>query len=196
MSEINTTHAWWSRLRHQGMLLSPVVMLERFPDAPAPAPWHVVARLRDDYTRFLSTSKPEDAPPTEADILAWTDALLKNYVGVQGPKLAKQNNIPGKLTAAVRIGSRTETIRPHRVVFADETCVTPALLVLADTSEHVGRGRGRTVYARFLELLRSTGQRLGLLTNGRQFRLVYVGLDFESWCEWESERWFDDGEGS
>ena len=36
----------------------------------------------------------------------------------------------------------------------------------------------------------------GLLTNGFQFRLIYAGLDFESWCEWESDRWFDDGEGS
>jgi hypothetical protein len=34
------------------------------------------------------------------------------------------------------------------------------------------------------------------LTNGHQFRLVYAGLDFESWCEWESDRWFDDGEGT
>ncbi|HZZ81778.1 MAG TPA: hypothetical protein VFE62_24970, partial [Gemmataceae bacterium] len=47
-----------------------------------------------------------------------------------------------------------------------------------------------------LELLRGTGHRLGLLTNGQQFRLVYAGLDFESWCEWESDRWFDDGEGT
>ena len=36
-----------------------------------------------------------------------------------------------------------------------------ALLVMADTSPHVGRGRGRTAYARFLELLRGTGHRLG-----------------------------------
>ena len=67
---------------------------------------------------------------------------------------------------------------------------------MADTSHIVGRGRGRTVYSRFLELLRGTGHRLGLLTNGHQFRLVYAGLDFESWCEWESDRWFDDGEGT
>src|SRR5205823_9255401 len=67
---------------------------------------------------------------------------------------------------------------------------------MADTSPQVGRGRGRTTYARFLELLRSTGHRLGLLTNGQQFRLVYAGLDFESWCEWESDRWFDEGEGT
>ena len=45
-------------------------------------------------------------------------------------------------------------------------------------------------------LLRGTGHRLGLLTNGIQFRLIYAGLDFESWCEWESDRWFDDGEGT
>jgi hypothetical protein len=69
-------------------------------------------------------------------------------------------------------------------------------LALADTSPHVGRGRGRTTYARFLELLRGSGNRLGLLTNGSQFRLVYAGIDFESWCEWESDRWFDGGDGT
>jgi len=82
------------------------------------------------------------------------------------------------------------------VIFADDAGQTPALLVMADTSPQVGRGRGRTKYAQMLELLRGTGQRLGVLTNGQQFRLVYAGLDFESWCEWESDRWFDDGEGT
>ena len=67
---------------------------------------------------------------------------------------------------------------------------------MADTSPHVGRGRGRNAYARFLELLRGTGHRLGLLTNGSQFRLIYAGIDFESWCEWESDRWFDGGDGT
>src|SRR5207237_6401178 len=90
----------------------------------------------------------------------------------------------------------TETIRPHRVLYADDASQTPALLVMADPSPQVGRGRGRTKYAHMLELLRGTGHRLGLLTNGQQFRLVYAGLDFESWCEWESERWFDDGDGT
>jgi len=70
------------------------------------------------------------------------------------------------------------------------------MLVMADTSPHIGRGRGRTTYAQFLELLRGTGHRLGLLTNGSQFRLVYAGLDFEAWAEWESDRWFDNGDGT
>ena len=198
MSQQDTAHAWWSRLRHQGLLLSPVVMLERFPAAPEPAPFHKTARLRDAYTRFVSTAeaRQNESEIEQSAILAWTDALLENYVGHGKVRIANQHNIPENLTAAVRISNKSDTIRPHRVVFADDERKTPALLVMADTSHIVGRGRGRTAYSRFLELLRGTGHRLGLLTNGHQFRLVYAGLDFESWCEWESERWFDDGEGT
>jgi hypothetical protein len=175
-----------------------VVLLERYPSAPQPAPFHQTARLRDAYTRFVSTADSRQEVPElqQSAILAWTDALLENYLGHRHARLAKQHSIPDKLTAVVRIGSKSDTIRPHRVVFADDAGQVPALLVMADTSPVVGRGRGRTAYSRFLELLRGTGHRLGLLTNGQQFRLVYAGLDFESWCEWESERWFDDGEGS
>ena len=197
MSQVDTAHAWWSRLRHQGLLLSPVVMLERYPSAPEPAPWAATNKLRDAQTRFTAKVAAEGEPNLdEGSILAWVDALLDGYLGHKWGRLVRQNAIPEKLTAVVRIGSRSETIRPHRVVYADANATVPALLVMADTSAQVGRGRGRTAYARFLELLRGTGHRLGLLTNGFQFRLIYAGLDFESWCEWESDRWFDDGEGS
>jgi hypothetical protein len=198
MSQQDTAHAWWSRLRHQGLLLSPVVMLERFPASPERAPFHSTARLRDGYTSFVSTAEARqgESEIEQSAILAWTDALLENYVGHHKTRIANQHSISENLTAAVRIGNKSDTIQPHRVVFADDERKTPALLVMADTSHIVGRGRGRTAYSRFLELLRGTGHRLGLLTNGRQFRLVYAGLDFESWCEWESERWFDDGEGT
>jgi hypothetical protein len=201
MSQQDTAHAWWSRLRHQGLLLSPVVMLDEhrpFRHQPEPVPFHKTARLRDAYTRFVSTAaaRQGETELEQSAILAWTDALLEDYVGHGHARPAKQHNIPENLTAVVRIGTRSDTIRPHRVVFADDEGKTPALLMMADTSSIVGRGRGRTAYSRFLELLRGTGHRLGLLTNGHQFRLVYAGLDFESWCEWESDRWFDDGEGT
>jgi hypothetical protein len=197
MSQVDTAHAWWSRLRHQGLLLSPVVMLERYPSAPEPASWTATGKLRDAQTRFNAKVAAEGEPRLdEASILAWVDALLDGYLGHKWGRVVRQNSIPEKLTAVVRIGSRSETIRPHRVVHADANATVPALLIMADTSAQVGRGRGRTAYARFLELLRGTGHRLGLLTNGYQFRLIFAGLDFESWCEWESDRWFDDGEGS
>jgi hypothetical protein len=195
MSQTDTAHAWWSRLRHQGLLLSPVVMIERYPTAPPDAPFHARNRLRDAHTRFSSTLG-DDGEADQAAVLAFVDSLLENFVGHPAARLAKSHSFPEKLTVPVRIGSKTETIRPHRVLYSDDTSNTPALLVMADPSPHVGRGRGRTRYAHLLELLRGTGHRLGLLTNGQQFRLVYAGLDFESWCEWECDRWFDDGDGT
>ena len=172
----DTAHAWWSRLRHQGLLLSPVVMLERYPSAPEPAPWAATNKLRDARTRFNAKIAAEGEPNLEEwPILAWVDSLLDGYLGHQWGRVVRQNAIPEKLTAVIRIGSRSETIRPHRVVYADANATVPALLVMADTSAQVGRGRGRTAYARFLELLRGTGHRLGLLTNGFQFRLDLRG---------------------
>ncbi|MFO0904269.1 MAG: hypothetical protein U0939_14800 [Pirellulales bacterium] len=198
MSQSDTAHAWWSRLRHQGLLLSPVVMVERYADAPPSVPFYVKDRLRNAHTRLLSSAEKNQKKEEfdQAAILSFVDSLLENFVGHPASQIAKQHSIPDKLTVAIRIGTRSETIKPHRILFADESGETPALMVMVDTSPHVGRGRGRTTYARFLELLRGTGHRLGLLTNGQQFRLIYAGLDFESWCEWESERWFDDGEGT
>jgi hypothetical protein len=147
-------------------------MLERYPGVPQSAPFQRAGKLRDAFTRF--DSAPESANP-EQNILVWVDALLEHYLGLKGGQLARQNALPPRLKHDVRVGSRTETLRPHRVVFADAAGTVPALLVRADASPQVGRGRGRTAYARFLELLRGTGHRLGLLTNGRQFRLIYAG---------------------
>ena len=198
MSQVDTAHAWWSRLRHQGMLLSPVVQVERYASLPPTARFPLLDNLRNAYNRFVSylADLKENTDRDEATILKWVDALLEKYVEYGQGQIAKQHDARINVTAPVRIGSRTETLRPHRVVLADETGTKIALLVMADTSPHVGRGRGRTAYARFLELLRATGHRIGLLTNGSQFRLIYAGLDFEAWAEWESERWFDGGEGT
>ena len=58
MSQADTAHAWWSRLRHQGLLLSPVVMVERYPSPPPAARFPLLDKLRDAYTRFVSTILP------------------------------------------------------------------------------------------------------------------------------------------
>jgi len=198
MNENHSPHAWWSRLRHYGMLLSPVVLVERYPGPPPGARFPLLENLRNDYNRFVSklADLKENAERDEATILKWVDAILEKYIVCNEGQIAKQHDIRINITAPIRIGNRTETIRPHRVVFADATGTKVAFLVMVDTSSQFGRGRERTAYARFLELLRGSGHRLGLFTNGSQFRLIYAGLDFESWAEWESDRWFDGGDGT
>jgi len=197
MNNDDSQFAWWSRLRHSGLLLSPVVLVEKYAEPPEELKWYQPDKLRTAYTRFVaSIDHSKDRPQlAQGDILTWVDAVVEKYIGHIDQRLARSHSIPESLTAVFRIGSRTETLKPDRVLFAEDG-KTPLLLVKADTSPHIGRGKGRTEYAKFLELLRGSGHRLGLLTNGLQFRLVYAGLDFESWCEWESERWFEDSEGT
>ncbi|HQZ67017.1 MAG TPA: hypothetical protein PLY87_18125, partial [Planctomycetaceae bacterium] len=172
------------------------MQIEKYAEIPEAPKWYQPEKLRNAYTSFWASIDDSKNRPglAQGDILKWVDSLLQNFIGHTEQRFARSHSIPESLTTIIRVGSRTETLRPDRVVFADDG-KTPLLLVKADNSPQVGRGKGRTEYSKFLELLRGSGHRLGLLTNGLQFRLIYAGLDFESWCEWECERWFEDSEG-
>ncbi len=47
-----TPYAWWSSLRHEGLLIAPDRLAERFPAAPEPLPPWLAERLRRDLTRL------------------------------------------------------------------------------------------------------------------------------------------------
>ena len=94
MSQVDTAHSWWSRLRHQGLLLSPVVMLERYPSAPEPAHWAATNKLRDAQTRFAAKITAEGEPNLdEGSILAWVDALLDGYLGHKWGQVVRKNSM-------------------------------------------------------------------------------------------------------
>ena len=42
--------------------------------------------------------------------------------------------------------------------------------------------------------LRAGNDHLALVTNGRQWRLLFAGLDYDAWCEWDLDLWFEEGE--
>lgn len=82
MSQADNAHAWWSRLRHQGMLLSPVVLVERYPGPPPAARFPLLNTLRNEYNRFASSlaDLKENADRPEAAVLKWLDAVLEKYI--------------------------------------------------------------------------------------------------------------------
>lgn len=63
-------------------------------------------------------------------------------------------------------------------------------------SGRLGVGRSRQLLSRVVEWLRRTRQPLALVTNGRQWRLVHAGADYYSWCEWDIDLWFEEGQPS
>ena len=48
-------------------------------------------------------------------------------------------------------------------------------------------GKGRKSVSDAIQWLRRKGARLALVTNCRQWRLIYAGLDYEAWCEWDAQ---------
>ena len=41
--------------------------------------------------------------------------------------------------------------------------------------------------------LRAGNDHLALVTNGRQWRLLFAELDYDAWCEWDLDLWFEEG---
>ena len=67
------------------------------------------------------------------------------------------------------------------------------LPVFMEPGPRVGIGKGRRTVSRVLGWLRAGNDHLALITNGKQWRLLFAGLDFEAWCEWDMDLWFQDG---
>ena len=83
-----------------------------------------------------------------------------------------------------------ETVKPRHLWSGPRGAALP---VFIDDTKRIGVGRGRRAVSRVLGWLRAGGEHLALVTNGRQWRLVFAGLDYDAWCEWDAELWFEEG---
>ena len=180
-------NAWWNGLRHHGVLVSPLVLEDWFPKGPHLVEDRAVDKLRAEYYRFVSD--PSKLRP-------FLDVLLQEFLGHTGPSWRKEQNIPDRF--------KHKGKKPHRVLLNEGREHDARFLVLIDeervadddgTPRRLGLHGGRKVYAELLRLMRASDVPLGILTNGHHVRLVYAGLDHESWTEWSIDAWFQGGEG-
>ena len=83
-----------------------------------------------------------------------------------------------------------ESVRPWHLWRGPGGALLP---VFREPGPRVGIGKGRRTISQTLGWLRAGNNHLALVTNGRQWRLLFAGLDFEAWCEWDRELWFEEG---
>lgn len=191
MNDQERRYAWYSNLRQQGLLISPAVLIETFPEGGRQLSPYEYDRLRVQYNRFLAQVKAAEeqgTPLPAAAIREWVDTLMVDALGHSAEQWWKQDRLD---TWTVRLPTG-ERLKPSRALMGPDN--RPSLLVLVDDARRLGVGRSRNRYARLLALLRGNGVKLGLFTNGLQFRLCYAGLDHDSWLEWEAEAWFGGAE--
>ena len=83
-----------------------------------------------------------------------------------------------------------ETVKPRHLWTGRNGARLPVFL---DGGRRLGVGRGRRIVSQVLGWLRAGKDHLALVTNGRQWRLLFAGLDYDAWCEWDLDLWFEEG---
>ena len=171
----------WDRLRHGGLLLDPQRLQTVAGLQPGPLGGYHDQELRRQAAALLAG---------DGEASAFVAFVLERVCGFAPGT--------GAWSRGSAVGSewnrRTptgETLKPRHLWRGAHGSLLPVFL---DSERQVGIGRGRRTASQVVQWLRAGGERLALLTNGRQWRLIFAGLDFDAWCEWDVDLWFEEGE--
>ena len=171
----------WERLRHGGLLFDGTRLEQLSQFVPSALDGYTEGQLRQRANAIL------DGSGDQARFVAF---VLEGVCGLNG----STGNWTRGSSVAPAWGRRAitgETVKPRHLWKGRRGALLP---VFVDGGRRLGIGRGRRVVSQVLGWLRAGNDHLALLTNGRQWRLLFAGLDYDAWCEWDLELWFDEGE--
>ena len=185
---MNELVEWWSSLNHGGLLIAPRSVQEVFGLPLPPLSVSAADRLRRELTRFDGTGD------TLAELL---DFVLEVLCGLPEQEWQKGPRVEGRWSFR---SFTKEVVKPRRLWLGPKGEVLPVFVPEGGVTHHagarLGMGRSRKLLSRVVEWLRRLNQPLALVTNGRQWRLVHAGTDYDAWCEWDIDLWFQEGEPS
>ena len=170
----------WENLYHSGLLLDAARLHAISQDLPPPL---------DDYTERQLRQRGNAVLDGSGDVSPFVAFVLERVCGFSGAKGAwtRGANVTSAWSRRAVTG---ESVRPRHLWQGRHGATLPVFL---DDSKQLGRGRSRRTVSQALGWLRAGSQRLALLTNGRQWRLLFAGLDYDASCEWDLELWFQEG---
>ncbi|MCC7334626.1 MAG: hypothetical protein IT422_06000 [Pirellulaceae bacterium] len=183
MNQAIEKFSWWNSLRHGGLLLD-AARLSEVVREPQKLSSYEQDRLRRELANFV------DAP----------DVKRGEFVKYMMGSLCGFERTTGEWYRGSEVSkdwSRTaitgETIRPAHLWIGKRGAMLP---VFIDKEKRLGIGRGVRVIGHALQWMRKTSNRLSIVTNGDQWRILYAGLDYEAFAEWDQRQWFSEGEPS
>ena len=174
----------WERLRHGGLLLDGTRLATVAREVPAPLDESVERQLRQRAGAILDASGGDGG-----DVSAFVAFVLEEVCGLDATTgtWERGNRVVASWGRRAITG---ETVKPRHLWTGESGGRLPVFL---DEGPRLGVGRGRRVVSRVLGWIRAGGDHLALVTNGRQWRLVFAGLDYDAWCEWDLHLWFEEG---
>ncbi|MDM3843757.1 MAG: hypothetical protein PT116_01620, partial [Aphanizomenon gracile PMC638.10] len=179
--QIIDRYLWWASLKHGGLLIAPSKLAEFFIEEINPLPSYLEDRLRRDVTRVRNGEHDH--------ITKLLNTVLEDILQLAPDWWTKASAIDSHWSQRAITG---EIIKPRRVWQNPNGAVLP-VFVPEEVVSRLGVGRGRRSVSRVVEWLRKANQKIALLTNGRQWRLIHAGADYDAWCEWDIDLWFAEG---
>lgn len=176
-------YTWWASLNHGGLLIAPARLANYFEPHPRKLSSYWTDRLRT----VVQAQQDSEPGAVRAELL---DTVLENVCGLPAGQWAKASAVDASWSHRLITG---EQVRPRRIWQGPHSAVLP---LFTEEVKQVGVGTGRRAVARVVEWLRKSEQKIALLTNGAQWRLIHAGPDYEAWCEWEIGLWFEAGQPS
>ncbi len=175
---------WWNNLLHGGLLLDAQRLRNLIPEEPEPLDGFNEDRLRRQITSFL-----DDPDEKRGQFVAF---VFEAVCGMKRP-LGEWSCGSEVSTSWSRRAITGESIRPRHVWISPHGAVVP---VFIDDEKRLGIGRGKRIVSHALQWLRQSEEQLAIVTNGHQWRLLFAGLDYDAFCEWDAAQWFTEGRES
>ena len=171
----------WERLRHGGLLFDGTRLQGLAELRPEPLDQYTEGQLRQGANAILEGS---------GDVANFVAFVLERVCGLDASTgaWARGNSVAPSWGRRAITG---ETVKPRHLWTGKHGASMPVFL---DDGKRLGIGRGRRIVSQVLGWLRAGNEHLALVTNGRQWRLLFAGLDYDAWCEWDLDLWFDEGE--
>ncbi len=170
----------WDRLRHGGLLLDGTRLATLTQWIPADLDEYTETQLRQRASAMLDAS---------GEISPFVAFVLERVCGLDASTgdWSRGSNVSA---SARRRAVTGESVKPSHLWKGPRGAVLPLFL---DGGKRLGIGRSRRVVSQALGWLRAGNDHLALVTNGRQWRLLFAGLDYDAWCEWDIDLWFEEG---
>lgn len=174
----------WDRLRHGGLLLDPQRLRDIAALVPPPLSFFQETELRRKATAILN---PEAARAEE--VVSFIVFVLHQLCGF-GESSGHWQHGPQVSPNWGRKTVTGEIVKPRWLWQGPQEAILP---VFFEREKRVGIGRGRRTISQVLQWLRAGQEHLAVVTNGRQWRVLFAGLDFDAWCEGDLDLWFEEG---
>ncbi|MBN1947327.1 MAG: hypothetical protein JW797_16780 [Bradymonadales bacterium] len=170
-------HADWLSLVHlDGLVVSEPVLEERFPGGPQPVTQGMHYWFRRQAERYRVSRAHSDPEARATGAHLWIDFLLEQILELPRSAWLKAGEVPDGLR--VHLEEFSQELRPDRVLMRNAEPVLPVAIVPPDQGlDRRDRREGRwkaSPTTKLDRLLRETGNPLGLVTNGDDFRLVHA----------------------